>query len=116
MLDNALDYGISEQEFWNMTIGELDRKVSSCKRLDKHKLKEKATFDYTLAMLIGRAFGADEEHPFPDLYDVYPELFKEDIKRHEEEESARKAQLSAIRFIQFAQSFNEKFAEEANNE
>jgi hypothetical protein len=116
MLENALDMGISEQEFWNMTIGELERKADSCRRLDKHRLKEKATFDYTLAMLIGRAFGASEEHPFPGLYDVYPNLFADDIKRREEEESARQAQLSAIRFIQFAQSFNKKFAEEANNE
>jgi hypothetical protein len=116
MLDNALDLGISEQEFWNMTIGELERKVESCKRLDKIRLKEKATLDYTLAMLIGRAFGASEEHPFPNLYDVYPSIFDDDIKKREEEESARQAQLSAIRFIQFAQSFNKKFAEEANNE
>ena len=116
MLDNALDWGITEHEFWNMTIGELERRAESCKRLDKHRLKEKATFDYTLAMLIGRAFSASEEHPFPDLFDVYPELFKEDVKKREEEESARAAQLSAVRFMQFAQSFNKKFAEEANNE
>lgn len=116
MLDNALDLGISEQDFWNMTIGELERKVESCNRLEKHRLKERATFDYTLAMLIGRAFGANEEHPFPDLFDVYPDLFADDVKKKEEDESARKAQLSAIRFIQFANSFNKKFAEEANNE
>jgi hypothetical protein len=114
MLENALDYGISEHDFWEMTIGELERKAESCKRLEKHRLKEKATFDYTLAMLVGRAFGADEQHPFPDLYDVYPALFEDDIQRREEEESARKAQLSAIRFIQFANSFNSKFDEEAN--
>ena len=116
MLDNALDFGISEHEFWNMTIGELERKAESCRRLEKYKLKQKATLDYTLAMLIGRAFNADEQHPFPDLFDVYPALFSDDIKKREEEESARKAQLSAVRFMQFANSFNKKFAKEANNE
>lgn len=116
MLDNALDLGISEADFWNMTIGELERKTASCQRLELYRLKEKATFDYTLAMLVGRAFGASEENPFPDLYDVYPKLFEDDIQRREEEESARKAQLSAIRFMQFANSFNSKFDKEANNE
>ena len=116
MLENALDCGISEHEFWEMTIGELERKAESCRRLEKHRLKERATFDYTLAMLIGRAFGADEQHPFPDLYSVYPALFEDDIRRREEEESARKAQLAAIRFIQFANSFNSKVKKEANNE
>jgi hypothetical protein len=116
MLDNALDCGITEQAFWEMTIGELERQLESWKRLEKRRLKEKATFDYTLAMLVGRAFGADEQHPFPDMYDVYPGLFEDDIQRREEEESARLAQLSAIRFIQFANSFNSKVDEEANNE
>jgi hypothetical protein len=116
MLENALDMGISEHEFWNMTIGELERKADSQQRLEKNRLKEKATFDYTLAMLIGRAFGASEEHPFPGLFDAYPSIFADDVKKREEEESARKAQLSAIRFIQFAQSFNSKFDKEANNE
>lgn len=115
MLDNALDLGIYEQDFWNMTIGELDRLVNSRQRVEKHRAKERATFDYTLAMLIGRAVtGSDEEHPFPDLYDVYPKLFEEEKQKIEEERSAQQAQLSAIRFIQFAESFNKKFAEEAN--
>lgn len=116
MLDNALDWGLSEHEFWNMTIGELERFTASQQRLEKHRLKERATFDYTLAMLIGRAIaGSDESNPFPELYEVYPKLFEDDLRRIEEEQSAQQAQLSAIRFIQFAESFNKKFAEEAND-
>lgn len=115
MLDNALDWGLSEQEFWNMTVGELDRYVSSRQRQEKHKLKERATMDYTLALLIGRAVkGSDEEHPFPELYEVYPELFLEEAKVKEQTEADKRTQLSAIRFIQFAESFNSKFDEEAN--
>ena len=115
MLDNALDWGISEDQFWNMTIGELERLVDSKRRIEKHKAKERATFDYTLALLIGKAVrGSTEEHPFPDLYEVYPNLFLEEAVKREEEEAERQAQLSAIRFMQFANSFNSKFDEEAN--
>lgn len=115
MLDNALDWGITEQEFWNMTIGELDRLVNSRQRVEKHRAKERATFDYTLALLIGRAVrGGDEEHPFPELYEVYPELFLEEAVKKQEEKLDRQAELSAIRFIQFAESFNSKFDKEAN--
>jgi hypothetical protein len=115
MLDNALDYGISEEEFWNMTIGELDRLVSSRMRMEKHRAKERATFDYTLALLIGRAVqGSSEEHPFPGLYEVYPNLFFEEAIKQQEEEENRLEELSAIRFIQFAESFNSKFDKEAN--
>jgi hypothetical protein len=115
MLDNALDWGLSEHEFWSMTVGELERFVDSKQRQQEHRLKEKATFDYTLALLIGRAVrGGDEEHPFPELYEVYPNLFFEEKVQKEEEQAEQIAQLSAIRFIQFAESFNSKFDEEAN--
>lgn len=116
MLDNALDIGITEIDFWEMTLGELDRRLASYKRKEAHKNKQKAIFDYSLAILIGRAFNASEQHPFPELYDAYPSVFADEIKKVAEERSAKQAQLSAIRFIQFAQSFNRKFAEEANNE
>lgn len=115
MLDNALDCGISEQEFWNMTIGELDRLTSSKHRIEKYRAKERATFDYTLALLIGRAVqGSSEENPFPDLYEVYPELFLEEAVKREEQKREQQAQLSAIRFIQFAESLNARFDLEAN--
>lgn len=115
MLDNALDWGISEQDFWNMTIGELERLADSKQRIEKYKAKERATFDYTLALLIGKAVqGSSEEHPFPDLYEVYPDLFFEEAKKRQEDLEERQAQLSAIRFIQFAESFNSRFDMEAN--
>ena len=115
MLDNALDWGLSEREFWNMTIGELDRYVSSKQRQQEFRLKERATMDYTLALLIGRAFrGSDEENPFPELYEVYPNLFFEDLVKRDKEKQERQDELSAIRFIQFAESFNSKFDKEAN--
>jgi hypothetical protein len=115
MLDNALDWGLSEHEFWDMTVGELERYVSSKQRQREYKLKERATMDYTQALLIGRAMhGGNEENPFPSLYEVYPELFFEEAKAKEEKQAEFNEQLSAIRFIQFAESFNSKFDEEAN--
>lgn len=114
MLDNALDWGISEDQFWSMTIGELDRFVDSRQRQEIHRAKERATFDHTLAMLIGRAMSSSEENPFPDLYDVYPDLFREEAVKKAEADAELRTQLSAIRFMQFANSFNSKFDEEAN--
>jgi hypothetical protein len=115
MLDNALDWGLTEEQFWNMTVGELDRFLDSKQRQEEYRLKERATMDYTLALLIGRAMrGSDEENPFPELYEVYPQLFLEEAIKREEKREEEAAQLSAIRFIQFAESFNSKFDKEAN--
>ena len=114
MLDNALDIGITEKDFWDMTIGELDRKIASYKRITLNKAKDKALFDYSLAILIGRAFNVSQDNPFPTIYEAYPSIFEDDIKRIEEEKQRQQAQLSVLRFIQFAESFNKKFTEETN--
>lgn len=114
MLDNALDCGISEVEFWSMTIGELDRVLKSKQRRDQARAKEKAMFDYTLAILVGRAVsGGDEQHPFPELYDAYPGVFAEEIEANQKTLQEQHDNLSALRFIQFAESFNQKFNKEA---
>lgn len=109
MLDNALDIGISEHDFWDMTLAELNRLTNSKIRQHKVEAKERATFDYIHAQLIGRAFAANmsSEATFPTIEDAYPSLFldQEKIqKKHEQQQS-----LSALRFIQFAESFNRKF-------
>ena len=91
-----------------MTIAELNRKLESYRRLEKIRAKEKATFDYSLATLIGRAFGASEQHPFPDIFTAYPAIFEDEIKKAEEDYSARQAELAKIRFLQFAESHNRK--------
>lgn len=108
-LDNALDYGISENEFWDMTLAELTRAINSKKRVDKARLQEKANFDYTLANLIGKSISRiySSSNKMPDISEVYPSLF--DLKEIEEKKQENKNKLSALRFKQFADSFNSKF-------
>ena len=115
MLNNALDYGISEAEFWDMTFAELDRLVASKQRMEKHKAQERATYDYILAALVGRAFsaGMDSKAKFPDIHEVYPSLF--DPHEREIQKQEQTNQLSALRFKQFAQSYNKKYKEVAND-
>ena len=47
MLNNALDCGITEADFWSMTLAELDRMIKSKERVKKAELKEKAIFEIT---------------------------------------------------------------------
>jgi hypothetical protein len=48
----------------------------------------------------------------PEIHEVYPTLF--DVKEIETKRAEQKAQLSALRFKQFAASHNKKFKGEAN--
>ena len=112
-LDSALDYGITEHDFWGMTIAELERAVLSAKRRQKAEAQEKASFDYILADLVGRSVARmySSSNKMPDISAVYPSLF--DSKEVEEKKAAQKAKLSAARFKQFANSYNKRFKGES---
>lgn len=110
-LESALDYGISEFDFWNMTLGELGRLIESKRRMEKLEQQSKASFDYILADTIGRSVARiyNSSNEFPPIYQVYPTLFdNEEIAQKQQEQ---KAELSALRFTQFANSFNARFKE-----
>lgn len=110
-LSNALDAGISEFDFWNMTFAEIERKIESYNRTYSAKQKEQATFDYVLADLIGRSVARvyNSANKMPALYEAYPSLFNKEAE--EERIQIEKDKLSAARFRQFAQFMNKKFEE-----
>ena len=99
-----------------MTIGELSRAVRSKIRVQKHEARQKASYDYTLAQMVGRACGmafGTVKTEFPEIASIYPTLFDSEEEKQKKQE--QKAELSALRFKQFADSFNQKFkAKEAS--
>lgn len=99
-----------------MTLAELTRAIDSKKRQKKLEAQEKASMDYILADLIGRSIGRlySSSARMPDLAEVYPELFN--IQEIEEKKQVQKAELSAIRFKQFAKFHNDRFKEAANKD
>lgn len=109
MLDAALDIGINEFDYWEMTIPELERKFNSHQRAVKQKAIEKATYDYILADLIGRSVSRvyNKSAKLPEIYEVYPQLF--DSKDIEQERHKQKTLLSSLRFKQFANFHNKNF-------
>ena len=114
-LETALDFGITEFEFWEMTLAELERAIESKRRVKKIEAQEKASFDYILADLIGRSVGRiySSATKIPEISEVYPSLF--DSKVFEEKKQEQKAELSVLRFKQFANSHNKRFKEVAKS-
>ena len=93
-LDNALDYGITEYDFWNMTIVEIERAINSKRRVKKIEAQEKASFDYTLADLIGKSVSRiyNSSNKIPEINEVYPSLFAS--QEVEEQRAAKRDELS----------------------
>lgn len=98
-----------------MTLAELERAMESKKRVIKTQAQERASFDYKLADLIGRSVSRiySSSATMPDISEIYPSLF--DSKEIEEHKRVKKAELSALRFKQFATSYNKRFKEEAKD-
>ena len=107
--------GISEHDFWSMTFAELDRALSSKKRVIKQEAMERASFDYILADLVGRSVSRiySSSNKLPDIAEVYPALFdKEELSQKKQE---KQMELSALRFRQFAESYNKRFKGGSNS-
>lgn len=98
-----------------MTLGELERLIKSKKRIMKREAQERASFDYKLADLIGRSVARiySSSTKLPDISEAYPTLFEEE--QIEEAKSKKQDELSALRFKQFANSFNNRLKEAAKS-
>lgn len=74
--------------------------------------QERASYDYILANLISKGVSVvlGDKQPFPSIREAYPGLFEDSVIAEKEEEiKQQKMTLSALRFKQFAQSYNENF-------
>lgn len=96
-----------------MTPGEVDRSIQSKIRVRKIETQERASYDYILANLIikGVNLSLGGKGEFPSIEEAYPGIFDDRIAARNEEIQEQKMNLSALRFKQFAQSYNRKFKE-----
>lgn len=93
-----------------MTPREIKNAIESANRIEKLRAKEKASYDFILANLIIKGIGnvLGDKTPFPSITEAYPTIF-DDIKQEQENKiQEQKDQLSALRFKQFAQSYNNR--------
>lgn len=98
-----------------MTLAEVNRAANSKIRMTKIEDEKKASFDYILADLIGRSVSRiySSSSKMPSLSEAYPSLFSKE--KEEKMIQEKKKELSALRFKQFANSYNAKYKEVAKS-
>lgn len=111
MRDRAVQLGLPEREFWEMTVGEVTRWSEGAAHRHRSQLRDQAALDHTHALLlakcIGIVFGSGGK--FPRLEDSYPDLFREELQEEQRQaEEERRMAMSAARFVAFANAFNKK--------
>ena len=101
MRKGALIAGVSETDFWDMTVGEA---VRACDAFMERR-RDSAYFAYTNAMTVGLFVGSmfSPRQP-PKLHDIFPDLFEEDEEREEE----ARTDASVANFMKFADYFNQR--------
>lgn len=94
-----------------MTPGEVVRLTQARSRIRRLEAQERASYDYILANLIikGVSITLGSKGNFPTIEEAYPGLFDDLAEKRNEELNKQKMNLSALRFRQFAQSYNDKF-------
>ena len=105
-LQPAINLGLDEERFWEMTLIEVKRYSDGA----TWRLKSQAQFDYILANLIGYSVSrvVSSEAEFPSIEKVYPHLFEEEaaeLKKKQTEEDAMITN-SKNRFLEFALKHN----------
>ena len=111
LLDSALEWGIDEDKFWDMTLAELRRAITARRRAHNAKMQEQAVMDYAHASLVGCAFGCvlSEEAKLPEFKKFYSFLYtQEEMVRMEDEEAERQDKISEMNFKLFANSLKNK--------
>jgi hypothetical protein len=80
--------------------------------MEKIRAQEKASFDYLLADLIGYSIARTQAsaNKMPEIGEVYPTLF--DSTEIQEKRQQKQAELSVLRFKQYANFHNSKFNKE----
>lgn len=114
-LKDFLDMGITEWQFWDMTITELNNHAESYARVQKRKAKEKAFADYRLADLIGYSMARlySKEATYPEIYDVYPAIFDREVIEEARQEEQNKRTYEWLK--QFTDSFNNSKSKEGKD-
>ena len=91
-----------------MTLAEITRYIKSYNRKKKQQAKEIAINNYILADLVGSSIGRLYKGTFPKIQEVYPSLFEEGDEVDEAIQE-KKDQISAQRFLKFAQAYNKNY-------
>ena len=115
LLQPCINFGLEESKFWDMTVAELQRYIDGA----MWRLKQRASFDYTLANLIGisnaRLLSSDVD--YPSLENAYSTLFADEISKAEADRKAEEIaiQNSTNRFLEFAKKHNTKVRREVGD-
>lgn len=106
MMPIALRNGITIDEFERRTFKEVTMIIEANFENEERKLKSETMLSYQMVDLIAASVARlmDKDAKFPNIYDIYPTMFGEEL-RIEQEEARAKAEAAQLT-AQWAQFVN----------
>lgn len=114
--DKAIECGMDEDKFWSSTYGEVIRYIIAYTNKLKTDIKMSLRSAHLTADLVGASVARlfDSEIKFPDITEMYPSLFEEEIQELEKQKEIERLNTLKENFANFAKAFSEKAREEEN--
>ena len=108
LLVQCMSIGMTEEDFYNSTIKQINRYVESYNKQQENQLQEKAYFDYQLANLIGMSVARllSKDAKYPTFEKAYPFINK-DANAEVDEDWEMEVQHNKLR--EWAEQINKKF-------
>ena len=104
-----MDCGIGIEEFWELSLREVRDKIESYNRKDSYNRKKELSdiqlFASLTSQYISTLFSKDVD--VKTVFDIFPELFKEDIKQNNEKQRKIALELNKEKARLYAKRFNE---------
>lgn len=104
----ALEAGITAEEFWSLSIAEVQDVINAYAQKRKTDLKQSIRMQFLLASLIPQYILRNETDPVPQPWDYYPELFKEDKAVYEKAAAEKEFEDFKERRRQYAAALNKQ--------
>lgn len=85
MLPTALGYGVSVEQYWDMTVDEINMFLEGKMDYEKRQMQNRAIMDWTQSNLLmsqlSNMMSSKKDRQEIDFYDFYGELFPEENAR-----------------------------------
>lgn len=89
----ALDAGLAPDEFWGMSIGEVEQVINARLKRQQEQTKLQATMLWKLGNLI--AFAAHDPKHYPPLHEAFPGLFQPPQEQQQTDWRVMKARMAS---------------------
>lgn len=99
---------MKSEEFWNMSLDEIDLYFEAKKNERKKELNDLQILATLITNGVALVLGGSDKVEKVTVYDLNKDLFEDDIRRAEEEQKERELRLHKAKMDAFMESFNSR--------